>query len=32
MFNSCVLHMQQKRDHYMAIELLMKENIDFYKD
>lgn len=32
MFNSCVLHINQQRDHYMAIELLMKENIDFYKD
>lgn len=32
MFNSCVLHIPQKRDHYMAIELLMQENIDFYID
>ena len=32
MFNSCVLKMNIKRDHYMAIELLTKENIDFYKD
>ncbi len=32
MFNACVLHIKQERDHYMAIELLTKENIDFYKD
>ena len=32
MFNTCVLKMNIKRDHYMAIELLTKENIDFYKD
>src|SRR5574344_503846 len=32
MFNSCVLKMHIARDHYMAIELLTKENIDFYKD
>ncbi len=32
MFNSCVLKMVLPRDHYMAIELLTKENIDFYKD
>jgi len=32
MFNTCVLKMNLPRDHYMAIELLTKENIDFYKD
>lgn len=32
MFNASVLHIKQKRDHYMSIELLTKENIDFYKD
>ena len=32
MFNSCVLKMNIKRDHYMAIELLTRENIDYYKD
>lgn len=32
MFNSCVLHIKQKKEHYVAIELLTKENIDFYKD
>ena len=32
MVNACVLRMKQKKDHYMAIELLTKENIDFYKD
>lgn len=32
MFNACVLHIQQKRDHYMSIELLTKENVDFYID
>ena len=32
MFNSCVLKMNIPRDHYMAIELLTKENIDYYKD
>lgn len=32
LFNACVLHIKQKRDHYMSIELLTKENIDFYKD
>lgn len=32
MFNACVLHMPQKKMHYVSIELLTKENIDFYKD
>lgn len=32
MFNVCVLKMNLPRDHYMSIELLTKENIDFYKD
>ena len=32
MVNATVLHMKQKVEHYVAIELLMKENIDFYKD
>lgn len=32
MFNACVLHIKQQCEHYMAIELLTKENIDFYKD
>lgn len=32
MFNACVLHIAQKPLHYVSIELLTKENIDFYKD
>lgn len=32
MFNACVLHMKQKPLHYVSIELLTKENIDFYND
>ena len=32
MINACVLHMKQNKNHYMAIDLLTKENIDFYKD
>ena len=32
MFNTCILKMNIHRDHYMAIELLTKENIDYYKD
>lgn len=32
MFNSCVLHIAQKPLHYVSIELLTKENIDYYKD
>ena len=32
MVNACVLHMPQKQIHYMAIELLTRENIDFYVD
>lgn len=32
MFNSSVLKMNLPRDHYMSIELLTKENIDYYKD
>jgi LacI family transcriptional regulator len=31
MFNSCVLKMNLPRDHYMSIELLTKENIEFYR-
>lgn len=32
MFNACVLHIAQKNLHYVSIELLTKENIDYYKD
>ena len=32
MFNTCVLKMTLPRDHYMSIELLTKENIDYYRD
>lgn len=32
MVNATVLHMKQKIEHYVSIELLTKENIDFYKD
>lgn len=32
LINACVLRIPQNRDHYMAIDLLTKENIDFYKD
>ena len=32
MVNACVLRMKQKIEHYMAIELLTKENVDYYKD
>ena len=32
MFNACVLHMAQQPVHYVSIELLTKENIDYYKD
>ncbi len=32
LFNATVLHIKQKCDHYVSIELLTKENIDFYKD
>jgi len=32
MVNACVLRMKQKVDHYVSIELLTRENIDFYKD
>lgn len=32
MFNTCVLKMSLSRDHYMAIELLTRENVDFYSD
>lgn len=32
MFNTCVLKMKLPRDHYMSVELLTKENIDFYRD
>ncbi len=31
-FNSCVLHMKQEKLHYVGIELIMPENLDFYKD
>ncbi len=32
MFNACVLQMKQRVEHYVSIELLTKENIDYYKD
>jgi hypothetical protein len=32
MIHACVLHYKQNRNHYMAIDLLTRENIDFYKD
>lgn len=32
MINACVLHLQQNKYHYMAIDLLTRENIDFYRD
>lgn len=32
MFNACVLHIKQRKNHYVSIELLTKENIDYYKD
>lgn len=32
MFNITVLKMKLPRDHYMSIELLTKENIDYYRD
>lgn len=32
MVNACVLRIKQKVKHYMSIELLTKENIDYYKD
>lgn len=32
LINACVLRIPQNRDHYMAIDLLTRENIDFYKD
>jgi len=32
MFGHCVLRMETEREHYVAIELLTKENIDFYED
>lgn len=31
-FNSCVLQMKQTVMHYVGIDLIMAENIDFYKD
>lgn len=31
-FNSCVLRMKQEVLHYVGIELIMPENLDFYKD
>ena len=32
LFNACVLHTKQKVVHYVTIELITKENLDFYKD
>ena len=32
LFKSCVLKIKLPRYHYMAIELLTKENIDYYRD
>ncbi len=32
MVNACVLRIKQKQEHYVSIELLTKENIDYYKD
>jgi len=32
MFNACVLRIKQRKNHYVSIELLTKENIDYYKD
>lgn len=32
LFNSYILHTKQQKEHYVAIELLTKENIDFYMD
>ena len=32
LFNATVLRIKQKCEHYVSIELLTKENIDFYKD
>lgn len=32
LFNSTVLHIKQNVIHYVAIELLTVENVDFYKD
>lgn len=31
-FNSCVLHTKQQVLHYVGIDLIMRENLDFYKD
>lgn len=31
-FNQCVMHRKQQQIHYVPIELLMKENVDFYED
>ena len=32
LFNSYVLHMKQQQIHFVGIELIMRENMDFYKD
>ena len=32
MFNACVLRVKQRVEHYVPIELLTKENIDYYVD
>lgn len=32
LINSCVLNIPQQKEHYVAIELLTRENIDFYRD
>lgn len=32
LINACVLNTPQQKQHYMAIELLTRENIDFYRD
>ncbi len=32
LFNSCVLNMKQTVLHYVGIDLIMAENIDYYKD
>jgi len=32
LFNSCVLQMKQQVLHYVGIDLIMRENMDFYQD
>ena len=32
MVNACILHTKQRQYHYVAIDLLTRENIDFYVD